>query len=77
MRDTFDVGEIMLEQVAQSLLEAKKMGRSIENCADALRPLAATDEVAVLLQQAADHGSTVSRLMNDLYQRIAKEASKR
>lgn len=77
MRDTFDVGDLMLEQVAQSLLEFKKMGRSLESGADALVPLAANEEVEKVLVEISSAGAHAAKCASDLYNRVAKAAAKR
>jgi hypothetical protein len=73
MAGEFECRPEVLQGIAQSLLEMKKMARSIEQSADALRPLATTETDAHLdnLMMAARQASDIS---GTLYRKIAKEA---
>lgn len=70
----FEVGGEMLKQISQSLLEMKKMARSLENSALAIEPLANGD-TALTLQAIGDNASGLDKLITGLYRSIAREAA--
>jgi hypothetical protein len=72
----FDTGKETLSQIAQSLLEVKKMGRSAENTADSFQPLTDNDEVKNGLLNIAQHGAALAEEATKLYRLIAREAMK-
>lgn len=63
----------VLQGIAQSLLELKKMARSIEQSADALLPLA-SPEASQVLMSSIEHSRSISDGVGSLYRAIAKEA---
>jgi hypothetical protein len=67
MAGEFAVDKERLEQVAQALLESKKMARTIENTAEALLPLTDNDAVRITLQNAMDHALNIAKDMGELY----------
>jgi hypothetical protein len=73
MAGEFSARPEILQGIAQSLLEMKKMARSIEQSADALRPLANAEtdtELARIMQVSRESAD----LAGNLYRAIAKEA---
>jgi hypothetical protein len=72
----FDASPETLKQIAQSLLEVKKMARSIENAAETLIVL--TDNGSVRASLGIISAATAQMLpeINKLYGYIAREASK-
>jgi hypothetical protein len=74
MAGEFNVDKDRLGQIAQALLETKKMARSIENTAEAFMPLTDNEEVVVLLRNTMIAAVDIAKDMSELYQLIAKEA---
>jgi hypothetical protein len=72
----FDVAQETLKQIAQSLLETKKMARSIENTADAFLPLTDNEQVRGELQNIAQAGRMAGASASILYNLVAREAAK-
>lgn len=70
----FDVSQEMLKEIAQTMLELKKMGRSLENAADSLRPLTSNDDIIDKLERISDYGKLVAGVTQNLYLKIAREA---
>lgn len=75
MAGEFAVHPMMLREIAQSLLEFKKMGRSIESGAEALIPLAVGDATTDMLEQVVRHGRDAADCASRLYRSIAREAA--
>lgn len=71
----FDVEKVTLREISQSLLEVKKMGRSMENAADAFIPLTSNPGVVELLNTIAAHAQQAASASNELYKLIAREAA--
>ena len=71
----FDVSGVMLQQVAQSLLEGKKMARAIENMADSFQPLTDKESVVHDLNIIAEKAREISLAFARLYNPIAREAA--
>lgn len=70
----FDVSQEMLKEIAQTMLELKKMGRSLENAADSLRPLTSNDDIIDKLERISDYGKLSAGVAQNLYLMIAREA---
>ena len=64
----------MLREAVQSLLEAKKLARSLENTVDALIPVVASEEAAKLLEEVRESAARASGIFQRLYNKNAKEA---
>lgn len=63
----------MMREIAQTLQEARKMARSIENTAGSLLPL--TDESEhVALSAVVEHSRHIAGELTDLYNGIARQA---
>lgn len=75
-QEHFECGKEMLMQISQSLLEAKKMARSLENVADSLRPLANSEVAKSALQEISEHSQHAAANANKIYHLIAREAMK-
>lgn len=71
----FDVANLTLKEIAQSMLEVKKMGRSAENAADAFLPLTSNSEVVEILNDISGHGKLLADAASNLYRMIAREAA--
>lgn len=70
---TWQVAKNMKREVAQTLQEARKMARSIENTVLSLEPLA--DEDTLLhLEAAATRAAEITGHLSSLYNEIAKAA---
>ncbi len=66
----------MLMQITQSLLEAKKMSRSVENTVEALLPFTDSQMVINDLHEVSRKVSEVSVVLSRLYAQTAREATK-
>lgn len=65
----------MLKEIAQSLLEMKKMARSFENSAEALIPLLKDGSPEIgLLTQCVERAREVDQATTMIYRSIAREA---
>lgn len=74
MAGEFSVDKDRMGQIAQGVLEVKKMARSIENTCEAFLPLTDKEEVVVLLKNTMIAAVDIAKDMSELYQLIAKEA---
>jgi tryptophanyl-tRNA synthetase len=72
----FDVSQQTLQEIAQSMLEGKKMGRSIENLGDSFVPLTDDPETVELLKTASLHGQEAAKIFGQIYNVIARKALK-
>jgi len=72
----FDVSKQMLMEIAQALLEAKKMARSLENTGDAFVPMSDNPVTLELLARITSSALQASKSANELYHLIAREASR-
>lgn len=72
----FECGKEMLMQISQSLLEMKKLARSLENSADAIRPLANSEVAKNSLSSINEHAQHAAAEANRIYHLIAREAMK-
>lgn len=70
----FEVSKPMLSEVAQSLQEARKMGRSIENIATSFIPLTDNEEVKKMLAEIQDGATLATHGATQLYNLIARDA---
>jgi len=70
----FEVSGEYLRQISQSLLEMKKMARSLENSALALEPLANGD-VTMVLQNIQTQAKFLDTSITTIYRSIAREAA--
>ena len=75
-QEHFECSKEMLQQIAQTMLEVKKMARSMENAADALLPMAESDAVKANLELIVAAGQSGSAHANQIYHLIAREANK-
>jgi len=66
----------MLKEIAQGLLEMKKMARSIENSADAFVPLTDDAETQLRLKTISEMAITITQQINSMYNQVAREALK-
>lgn len=73
MAGEFQCRPEVLQGIAQSLLEMRKMARSIEQSAEALVPLASAP-IAAALETTVEQCQSVSNRMGTIYRAIAKEA---
>lgn len=64
----------MLREAVQSLLEAKRIARSLENTVDALIPVVANEETVKLLEEVREAAAKAGGLFGRLYSRNAREA---
>lgn len=66
----------MLKEIAQGLLEMKKMARSIENSADAFLPIVANSEsgTAIALRGVVTQSQELAKTVSMIYHTIAREA---
>lgn len=71
----FEVSQGTLREIAQSVLEAKKMARSLENISDTFKPLA-NDDAMKLLEELRVHAVAATDCCNQIYNAIAREAMK-
>ena len=72
----FETSKEMLMQIAQGLLEGKKMARSLENTADAFLPMTDHPVTKELLSRISDGALQAAKSANELYHLIAREASR-
>ncbi len=70
----FEVQGEMLKQISQSLLEMKKMARSLENSALALEPLS-NGTTKETLGAIGDAASSIDSRITYVYRLIAREAA--
>lgn len=73
MASEFECRPEILQGIAQSLLEMKKMARSIEQSADALLPMASQETIKTLCD-VIDSSRNAASMISRLYYKIAKEA---
>lgn len=71
----FEVSSPLLREIAQTMLEMKKMGRSLENSADALIPLTDHPDVKAWLTTISNDGRSAAKNATDIYHLIARAAS--
>lgn len=76
MSERFNVGKQMQQEMAQSLLEGIKMGRSMENLALTMEPLAADDKTREMLAKVAACGHEASEKLRAIYRDVAPTAFK-
>ncbi|HEY6022439.1 MAG TPA: hypothetical protein VIY48_22035 [Candidatus Paceibacterota bacterium] len=74
MANEFSTKKENLKEIAQSLLEARRLGRSLESIADALIPLASDDATRSKLQTISDSGRACAVASQSIYNQIAQEA---
>lgn len=74
MAKEFNVGKDALGQIAQSVLEMKKMARSIENSADAFYPLTTDTATQQKLSEIVNNAQSIATITSALYRAIAQEA---
>lgn len=76
MKPFSTVSPITLKEIAQSLLEGKRMARSIENIADTFAPLVDdSDEVTrERLSQLASLSQEMTKIISAMYSQIARDA---
>lgn len=72
----FNVRSESLKEIAQSMLEARRLGRSAEAIADALIPLGTTETTQALLGQISESAKSISTAAQSIYNAIAQEAMK-
>lgn len=70
---TWQVAKNMTREVAQTLQEARKMARSIENTAGSLQPLAEEQEL-LQLEHIEKLAKQISQELTGLYNSIARRA---
>jgi hypothetical protein len=70
----FEVQGEMLKQISQSLLEMKKLARSLENSALALEPLA-NGTTRETLASVSDSAKDMDTKITYVYRSIAREAA--
>lgn len=70
----FAVSQGTLKEIAQSLLEAKKMARSLENVASSLSILADDLTVKEDLAEVETTSAALANTLNNIYKLIAREA---
>lgn len=78
MKPFAGVSGITLKEIAQSLLEGKRMARSIENIADTFEPLVDAEDTETLanLEAIREHSQNINRIVQRIYNKIAKDAMK-
>ena len=64
----------MLQEAVQSLLEGKRIARSLENTVDALIPVVENEEVAKRLEEIRECAAKAGHVLQRLYNSNAKEA---
>lgn len=74
MSDFVPLDHEMLKGAVQSLLDAKRFARDIENFIDGILPLIADSEIALRLQKASEAAQEAQQLFRDLYARNARDA---
>lgn len=75
MPNPFVVQGPMLREIAQGLLEMKKMARSIDNSAVAFLPLVDDSQAKQRLEIISEMSESISKNVNALYSEIAREAA--
>lgn len=73
----FEVDQETLKHIAQSLLEGKKMARSLESAANSLRHLCINDSAVEDLESIERSSNEAARLFERHYSLIAKDAFKK
>lgn len=74
MSDFVPLESAEFKGAVQSLLDAKRFARDIENFIDGILPLVADSEMAVRLQKAVESAQETQQLFRDLYSRNARDA---
>lgn len=64
----------MFHETTQSLLEARRLARSLENIVDALIPLTTNTEAVKQLEKIRETSAFAAHALQRLYNRNAKEA---
>lgn len=72
--EDFPVGQEQLSHVAQTMLECKRMGRSIQSSAEALLPLTDSENTIKELEYIRDRGTEAANAAANIYNRIARKA---
>lgn len=76
MTKPFDVADSTLAQIAQGLLEGKKMARSLENTATSFIPLTDNQGVMSALERVEKNAQLIATELSDLYKLVARDAAK-